>query len=85
MDLATIVGMLGAIGFLVMAMILGGDISMFVDTQSFLIVFCGSSFVVLSNYNMGQFFGIGKIMGKAFMFKIEKPDELIEKSVEMAE
>lgn len=85
MDLATLIGMLGAIGFIVMAMILGGDISMFVDTQSILIVFCGSIFVVLSNYNLGQFFTIGKIIAKAFMFKIEKPEELIEKSVEMAD
>lgn len=85
MDLATLIGMLGAIGFIVMAMVLGGDISMFVDTQSILIVFCGSIFVVLTNYNMGQFFGIGKIAGKAFLFKIEKPEELIEKSVEMAD
>ena len=85
MDLATLLGILGAIGFIVMAMILGGDISMFVDTQSILIVFCGSLFVVLANYNMGQFFAIGKIAAKAFMFKIEKPDELIEKAVEMAD
>ncbi len=85
MDLATLIGLLGAIGFIVMAMILGGDISMFVDTQSILIVFVGSIFVVLANYNLGQFFGIGKIIGKAFMFKLEKPEELIEKSVEMAD
>ena len=85
MDLATIIGMLGAIAFIVMAMVLGGSISMFIDTQSILIVFCGSIFVVLSNYNMGQFFGIGKIIGKSFMFKLESPDELIEKSVEMAD
>ena len=42
MDLATLVGMLGGIGFIVMAMILGGDLSMFVDVPSVLIVFCGS-------------------------------------------
>ncbi len=85
MDLATLLGVLGAIGLLVMAMILAGDINMFVDTQSVLIVFGGSIFIVLSNYSMGQFFGIGKIIAKAFMFKIEKPEELIEKSVEMAD
>lgn len=85
MDLATLIGILGAIGLLVMAMLLAGDISMFVDTQSLIIVFGGSIFVVLSNYNLGQFFGIGKIIGKSFMFKLEKPDELIEKSVEMAD
>jgi len=84
-DLATLVGIIGAIGFLVMAMILSGDIMMFVDTQSVLIVFGGSLFIVLSNYSLGQFFGIGKIIVKAFVFKLEKPEELIDKSVEMAD
>lgn len=85
MDLATLLGILGAIGFIVMAMVLGGDISMFMDTQSVLIVFCGSILVVLSNFNLSQFFTIGKIAAKAFLFKIEHPDELIDKSVEMAD
>ncbi|MEC7082791.1 MAG: flagellar motor protein PomA, partial [Pseudomonadota bacterium] len=31
MDLATVIGMLGAIGFIVMAMILGGSLGMFID------------------------------------------------------
>ncbi|MBE0365424.1 chemotaxis protein MotA [Pseudoalteromonas ulvae UL12] len=85
MDLATLIGMLGAIGFIVMAMILGGDLGMFVDIPSVLIVFCGSLFVVLSNFTMGQFFGIGKVAGKAFMFKLETPEELIDKAVELAD
>ena len=85
MDLATVLGVVGAIGLLVMAMMLSGDIGMFIDTQSMIIVFGGSLFIVLANYNLAQFFGIGKIIGKAFMFKIEQPDELIEKSVEMAD
>jgi chemotaxis protein MotA len=84
-DLATVIGLVGAIGLLMLAMVLSGDIMMFADKQSVLIVFLGSIFVVLSNYNLSQFFGIGKIMGKAFMFKIESPEELIEKSVEMAD
>ena len=85
MDLATLIGIVGAIGLLVMAMLLAGDISMFLDAQSVIIVFGGSIFVVLSNYNLGQFFGIGKIIGKSFMFKMEQPEELIEKAVEMAD
>jgi chemotaxis protein MotA len=47
-DLASIIGILGAIGFVVMAMIQGGDIGMFINVPSILIVFCGSLFVVLS-------------------------------------
>jgi chemotaxis protein MotA len=84
-DLATVIGIIGAIGFIVMAMIMGGDMGMFIDVPSVLIVFCGSLFVVLSNFTMGQFFGIGKVTGKAFMFKIETPEELIEKAVELAD
>ncbi|WP_137166434.1 flagellar motor protein PomA [Salinimonas lutimaris] len=85
MDLATVIGMLGGIGFIVMAMVLGGDLSMFVDVPSVLIVFCGSIFVVMSQFTLGQFFTVGKVAGKAFMFKIDSPDELIEKIVEMAD
>jgi chemotaxis protein MotA len=84
-DLATLIGILGAIGLLIIAMLLAGDLSMFLDTQSVIIVLGGSLFVVLANYNLGQFFGVGKIIGKSFMFKLETPEELIEKSVEMAD
>ncbi|MCW8107414.1 flagellar motor protein PomA [Alteromonas ponticola] len=85
MDLATVIGILGAIGFVVMAMVMGGDLGMFADVPSVLIVFGGTLFVTLSQYTLGQFFGAGKVAGKAFMFKIDTPEELIEKIVEMAD
>ncbi|WP_299079471.1 flagellar motor protein PomA [uncultured Paraglaciecola sp.] len=85
MDLATIIGILGALGLIIMAMIQGGDIAMFVNVPSILIVFGGSLFVVLSQYTLGQFFGAGKVVGKAFMFKIDTPESQIEKIVEMAD
>ena len=85
MDLASIVGMIGAIGFIVLAMILGGGLGMFIDVPSIAIVFGGSTFVLLSNYTLPQFIGAGKIAGKAFSFKIETPEELIEKIVELAD
>lgn len=85
MDLATLIGILGSVGFVVMAMVQGGDIAMFINVPSILIVFCGSLFVVLSQYTLGQFFGAGKIAGKAFMFKIDTPESQIEKIVEMAD
>ncbi|WP_100656332.1 flagellar motor protein PomA [Alteromonas flava] len=85
MDLATVIGIIGAIGFVVMAMVLGGDMGMFINVPSILIVFGGTIFVVLSQFTLGQFFGAGKIAGKAFMFKIEAPEDLIQKIVEMAD
>ncbi|GLR73071.1 flagellar motor protein PomA [Agaribacter marinus] len=85
MDLATLVGFLGALGFVVMAMVLGGDITIFFNVPSVLIVFGGSIFVVLMQYPMSQFLGAGKVVAKAFSFKLQAPEELIEKIVEMAD
>ncbi|EKE72381.1 flagellar motor protein PomA [Gallaecimonas xiamenensis] len=85
MDLATLIGIIGAFAFIVMAMLQGGELGSFYDTPSVLIVIAGSLCVVLMKFNMGQFFGATKIAMKAFMFKLEKPEELIEKAVEMAD
>ncbi|OYW96160.1 MAG: flagellar motor protein PomA, partial [Alishewanella sp. 32-51-5] len=87
MDLATLIGMVGAIGFIVMAMIIGsaGDPGMFGDLVSVLIVVGGSVFVVLSKFTLAGFLGAGKAAAKAFMFKIEAPEELIEKAVQLGD
>lgn len=87
MDLATLIGLLGAIGFIVMAMVLSssGDVGMFADLVSVLIVLGGSIFVVLSKFTIVQFLGAGKAALKAFMFKIESPEELIEKAVQLGD
>ena len=85
MDLATLIGIIGAFAFVIMAMLLGGTLEMFVDVTSILIVFGGTTFVVMMKYNMGQFFGAIKIAMKAFLFKLESSDLLIEKIVEMAD
>ena len=85
MDLATLIGIIGAFGFVIMAMLLGGTIDMFIDTVSILIVFGGTAFVVMMKYNLSQFIGAFKIAIKAFMFKTASPEELILKAVEMAD
>lgn len=85
MDLATLIGIIGAFGFVIMAMLLGGTMDMFIDLVSVLIVVGGTAFVVMMKYNMGQFIGAFKIAMKAFMYKSDSPEELISKSVEMAD
>lgn len=85
MDLASLVGLIGSFAIVIMAMVLGGGVGMFVDTQSVLIVIIGTVFVTLMKYTMGQFLGAGKVAVKAFMFKMDKPEELIEQIVEMAD
>lgn len=85
MDLATLIGLIGAFALVLGAMATSGGIGMFIDVPSILIVVLGSLFVVLMKFNLGQFLGAAKVVGKAFMFKLESPDELITQSVEMAD
>lgn len=85
MDLATVIGLVGAFAFVIWGMLLGGPMSMYIDIPSILIVFVASPLVVMTKFNLGQFLGAAKVAVKAFMFKIESPDELIEKAVQMAD
>ncbi|MCE9679137.1 flagellar motor protein PomA [Shewanella sp. AS1] len=85
MDLATLIGLIGAFTFIIGAMINSGGLTIFADVSSVLIVIIGSLFVVMMKYNLQQFFGAVKIAAKAFIFKLDKPDLLIEQSVVMAD
>ena len=84
MDLATLVGLIGAWGIIIMAMVLGGDPAMFVNIPSMLIVIGGALFAVLMKFELGQFISAGKVAAKAFSFKLPKPDALIDEIVELA-
>jgi len=84
-DLATLIGILGAFGIVVAAMVLGGSVMVFVNVPSLLIVFVGTLMVVLMKFNLGQCLGAFKVALKAFMFKMDKMEELIPSVVEMAD
>ena len=85
MDLATIIGLVGAFGIVAYAMILGGDVGLFANAPSFLIVIVGSTFAVLIKFGLSQFLGASKVIVKAFKFKIDTPQEVIEEVVELAD
>ncbi len=85
MDLATLIGLIGGFAIVLMAMVLGGSLSMFFDVPSTLIVFGGTLFVALMKFSVSQFLGAGKTVAKAFMFKLDKPEELIDLIVELAD
>ena len=53
-----------------LSMILGGSLGMFVDVPSILIVFVGSTFVVLMKFSLAQFLGAMKVAARAFSFKL---------------
>ncbi|MHA7880349.1 MAG: flagellar motor protein PomA [Saccharospirillum sp.] len=85
MDLATIIGLIGAFVMVTMAMLINGSVEMYFNVPSVLIVLVGSLFVAMSKMSLDKFLGVGSVIGKAFSFKIVSPEELIEEVVDLAD
>lgn len=85
MDLATLIGLIGSFAIIAMAMVLSGGLFMFADLPSVLIVVVGSLFVTMTKYSLGQFLGAVKVAVKAFVFKVDDPESLIDEVVELAD
>jgi len=84
-DLATIVGLIGAFGLIVATMLMSGDLTMFINIPSLVIVVGGSLFAVMAKFGLGQFLGAAKVAGKSFSSKLSDPGELIDEIVELAD
>lgn len=84
MDLATLIGLIGAFSVIFASIFMGGNVSTFINTPSMVVVFAGTFLVTMMKFSLGQFLSAAKIAMKAFMFKLASPQELIEKSVELA-
>lgn len=85
MDLATLVGLIGAMALIVIAMLMSGELGMFVNGPSLVIVVGGSLFAVMAKYGLGQFLGAVKVAGKSFSVKLPDPYELIDEVVALAD
>lgn len=85
MDLATIVGILGAVGLIVVSMLMSGEVGMFWNVPSLFIVVGGSLFAVMAKYGLGQFLGAGKVAAKSFFVDDTDPAELIDDIVALAD
>ncbi len=85
MDIATLLGLIGAFAIVIVAMLLGGSILVFVNIPSLLVVLGGTIFAVLMKFTLGQFLGAFSIAGKAFKFKTISPEDLLQEVVELAD
>lgn len=84
MDIATLIGLLGAIGIVITAMLQGGPIITFINVPSILIVLGGTIMVVMVKFSLFQFLGSFKVALRAFMCKIENPQKTIRQIVDLA-
>ena len=84
MDIASLIGLLGAMGMILGAMISAGGLPMFVDVPSMLIVIGGTFFAVMYRCELPQFLGSFGVMGKVFMPGKRNVEELITRVSELA-
>ncbi|MCO6440356.1 MAG: hypothetical protein J5I81_04565 [Nitrococcus mobilis] len=85
MDLATLIGFVGALGAIAAAIILGGSPAIFFNAPSVLIVLAGTLMAVLIKFPLGQFLGAFKAACERFGIAARPPQGLIDQTVELAQ
>lgn len=84
MDLATLIGLIGAFAIVIASVMLGGSVGTFVNTPSLLVVLGGTALVTMMKFSLGQFLGAASVAVKAFLHKPLPPKELIETAIDLA-
>ena len=85
MDIATIVGFIASMGVIVFAMNNSASLDSFIEMTSIAIVFAGSIVVLLTRSKLGDFINMfSKIIMKTIFAGVDKPVDLIEQIIEMA-
>jgi len=84
MDLATLIGLIGAMGVVAAAIYTGGSAPTFFNPPSIYIVLGGTFLVVMVKFSLKQFLGAFKVAGRAFSNKVHDPEALIAEIVNLA-
>ena len=84
MDIASLIGFLGAMGMIAGAMISAGGLPMYIDVPSMLIVFGGTFFAVMYRSTLPVFLSSFGTLVKIFLPGAKKHDELITRITELA-
>lgn len=84
MDISSVIGVVSGMGFVLGTILLGGSIMMFVNIPSVLIVVGGTIAAIMIAYPLSDVIGMFKVAIKVFMFKIEKPEDIIANLVEIS-
>lgn len=84
MDIATVIGIIGGFGLIILSILLGGDLGIFINIPSIVIVFGGTMASGLINYPMSDMLGIIGPVKNAFFNRDPDPRALISKLIEFA-
>jgi chemotaxis protein MotA len=83
-DFATIIGIFGGFGLVIIAMASGGGLAWFLDGPSAMIVFGGTFGAVLINYPISDIMGVMQVAKNAFRGKKQQAGVVIHQLVEMS-
>ncbi len=84
MDIATIIGLFGGAVLVVLAIFTGGNILIFINVPGLLIVVGGTIATCFIKFSLADVINSFRVAMKAFMVKIEPPDEIMGKMVAIA-
>lgn len=81
MDLSTFLGIIGAFGLMVLAIMTGGDFVIFINPRAMLIVLGGTLGAVLVHYPFKDVLNAFSVGKNAFFYKDSNPHQIIEKLI----
>lgn len=84
LDLATILGVVGAFAVIGLAMILGGSPRSFVDLPALLIVGGGTFLVTTISFTLKEVTGAQRVMLRAMLYHAETPEEAARRILQLA-
>ena len=85
MDIATLFGLVGAIALVFVPIYVAGDLVIFYDLASIMITIGGALCATIMSFNLSESIGIIKVTNKAFFYKTQDPERIINNMVELGE
>ncbi|MGD9071429.1 MAG: motility protein A, partial [Desulfobacterales bacterium] len=82
MDIATVIGLFGGTVLIVGSVIIGGSALVFVNIPGVLIVIGGTLATCFIKFSMSDVINSISVVMKAFMIKLDSPEQLIIKLIE---
>jgi chemotaxis protein MotA len=84
MDIATVIGFISGIALVLVAILIGGNVAIFIDPASVVLVFGGTIAATLINFPLSDVLTVFNTLRNAFVHRAKSPEFLIEKLVEFA-
>lgn len=78
MDIATFVGLFGGLILVIVAILMGGDLMIFINAPGLLIVAGGSFAVLFIKFTMAEVVNSIQVAMKAFFIKVPEPENIIQ-------